>query len=67
MSSTVELKAPDTPGTYQGYWKLRNPAGDVFGLGEKADKDFWVKINVGVESGDTPILMIIEDLTTGNF
>lgn len=48
---SVSMKAPDTPGTYQGYWKLRNPAGVIFGLGEQADKDFWIKIVVGVESG----------------
>ena len=50
---SVELVAPETPGTYQGYWKLRNPAGQVFGLGDEGDKDFWVKIKVAPESGLT--------------
>ncbi len=48
---SIDLKAPDTPGTYQGFWMLRNASGVLFGLGEKADKEFWVKIKVGVTSG----------------
>jgi hypothetical protein len=44
---SITLRAPEDPGTYQGYWKLRNPAGQIFGLGENAEKDFWVKIRVG--------------------
>lgn len=50
---SVELTAPDSPGTYQGYWKLRNPSGQVFGLGAERDKDFWVKIKVAPDSGLT--------------
>ena len=48
---SVDLKAPDIPGNYQGYWRLRNPAGQKFGTGENSDKDFWVKISVGSTSG----------------
>jgi hypothetical protein len=48
---SVVLKAPQDPGTYQGYWKLRNPVGQKFGLGEEGDKDFWVKIKVEPPSG----------------
>jgi len=47
---SVNLQAPQEPGTYQGYWMLRNPAGQVFGLGSLADKNFWVKIQVGASS-----------------
>jgi len=50
---SLELTAPETPGTYQGYWKLRNPAGQIFGLGADKDKDFWVKIKIAPESGLT--------------
>ena len=50
---SIVLIAPETAGTYQGYWKLRNPAGQVFGLGAERDKDFWVKIKVAPESGLT--------------
>lgn len=41
---SVEMKAPDTEGTYQGWWKLRNPAGDLFGIGPNSDAPFWVRI-----------------------
>ncbi|UCF26773.1 MAG: hypothetical protein JSW42_08910, partial [Chloroflexota bacterium] len=44
---SVDLIAPEDEGTYQGYWKLRNQAGQTFGLGKDRDKDFWVKIKVG--------------------
>ena len=50
---SVNLVAPKDPGTYQGYWRLRNQAGQVFGLGKDRDKDFWVKIRVGQQSGIT--------------
>jgi hypothetical protein len=50
---SVDLMGPEDTGTYQGYWKLRNQAGQVFGLGKDRDKDFWVKIKVGQESGIT--------------
>lgn len=43
---SVEMVAPDTAGTYQGYWRLRNASGNVFGINGNA---FWVKIKV---SGD---------------
>ena len=47
---TVELTAPDEPGTYQGYFKLRNPGGVVFGWGDES-KNFWVKIVVPDTTG----------------
>jgi hypothetical protein len=50
---SVALIAPDTPGTYQGYWMLRNQAGQEFGLGEDGDKNFWVKIKIEPQSGLT--------------
>ena len=50
---SVDLIAPEDPGTYQGSWKLRNPAEQTFGLGESREKDFWVKIQVGQQSGIT--------------
>ena len=50
---SVDLIAPEEPGTYQGYWKLRNPTGQTFGLGEDRDKDFWVKIVIEPQSGIT--------------
>lgn len=42
----VNLTAPSKDGHYRGYWKLRNPAGILFGIGTQADTAFWVDINV---------------------
>lgn len=44
---SVELIAPTTPGTYRGYWRLRDASGNSFGLTN--GNDFWVEIKV-VES-----------------
>ena len=41
---SVALKAPGTAGTYQGFFKLRNPSGVLFGIGADANTAFWVKI-----------------------
>jgi hypothetical protein len=43
---SVNLKAPENPGSYEGDWLLRNAAGIDFGLGDNANEPFWVKINV---------------------
>jgi hypothetical protein len=44
---SVTLKAPDEPGEYRGDWKLRNAAGQIFGLGNSGTSSFWVLIQVG--------------------
>jgi len=43
---SVELWAPKDPGTYRGEWMLRTPSGAYFGIGDAAEKAFWVKIKV---------------------
>lgn len=43
---SVEMKAPDSEGTYQSWWKLRNPSGVLFGIGPNSDSAFWVRIVV---------------------
>ncbi len=43
---SVDMIAPMTPGTYQSNWKLRNEAGDVFGIGPGGGAPFWVRIKV---------------------
>ncbi|MBK7320047.1 NBR1-Ig-like domain-containing protein [Candidatus Villigracilis affinis] len=43
---TVKLTAPSEEGEYLGYWKLRNTNGVNFGIGDKAEKAFWVEIRV---------------------
>ncbi|MBE0699603.1 MAG: hypothetical protein IH586_21980 [Anaerolineaceae bacterium] len=41
---SIEMKAPATPGKYMCSWKLRNPAGQVFGV--VADQPFFAQITV---------------------
>jgi len=43
---SVEMKAPDAQGTYQSWWKLRNPSAALFGIGPNSDSGFWVRIIV---------------------
>ena len=48
---SLDMTAPSTAGQYYGYWKLRNAAGALFGIGSTANKVFWVEINVTSSSG----------------
>jgi hypothetical protein len=48
----AELTAPDQTGSYRGDWKLRNAAGQEFGLGSSATAPFWVEITV-TSAGET--------------
>jgi hypothetical protein len=41
----VALTAPNKDGEYRGYWKLRNAAGELFGVGEQSDNPFWVAVH----------------------
>lgn len=43
---SIDLKSPTNSGEYKGEWMLRTTGGKIFGGGEKADKAFWVIINV---------------------
>ncbi|MEA3350879.1 MAG: NBR1-Ig-like domain-containing protein [Chloroflexota bacterium] len=47
---SVNLVAPDDPGDYRGYFKLRNPSGVLFGWGDES-KSFWADIEVPDISG----------------
>jgi len=42
----VRLTAPAAPGTYRGNWILRNASGGVFGVGNEANRPFWLEIKV---------------------
>ena len=42
---SVPMEAPGTPGTYKGYWKLRDAGGVLFGVGASDDVAFWVEID----------------------
>ena len=48
---SVQLTAPNTAGTYRGYWMLKNAGGQLFGIGASANKPFWVQIKVSGSSG----------------
>ena len=58
---SVDMVAPVEPGTYQGFWILRNGEDVLFGLGAGGDVAFWAKIVVADESEDSvfipPLLM----------
>jgi len=43
---TVSLTAPNSPGSYRGYWMFRNASGALFGIGSQANKPWWVDIRV---------------------
>ncbi len=43
---SVEMVAPQSPGTYQGNWKMANAAGALFGIGPDGNLPFWVRIVV---------------------
>lgn len=51
---SVSLVAPLKKGQYQSFWKLRSGDGQVFGLGERGNRAFWVLINVPVTITPTP-------------
>jgi hypothetical protein len=59
---SVTLKAPDSAKTYQGFWKLRNGSGQVFGIGGDARTAFWVKVKVINPVTPTPSATITYDL-----
>src|SRR6185436_14167304 len=42
----VQLTAPNKVGRYKGYWKIRNAAGVLFGVGDSGDASMYVDINV---------------------
>lgn len=48
---SVNLTAPDEPGTYRGYWILQNANGQSFGIGDDFKQTFWVEIEVPGSSG----------------
>jgi hypothetical protein len=57
---SIQLTAPNSPGGYQGFFRLRSGSGVVFGIGDNADVSFWVEIEV-IED-DEPDL-VVEEIT----
>lgn len=54
---SVTLTAPMAPGTYRGYWRLREPGGQYFGLRNGAS--FWVQIQVSTAATSTVTLTAV--------
>ncbi len=50
---TVSLTAPNSPGSYRGYWMFKNASGALFGIGSLANKPWWVDIKVSGSTGGT--------------
>jgi hypothetical protein len=46
---SMEMQAPLVDGVYEGFWKLRNERGGLFGIGTDGIGPFWVSIEVGPE------------------
>ncbi|HLO32867.1 MAG TPA: NBR1-Ig-like domain-containing protein [Anaerolineales bacterium] len=57
---TVNMTAPSSAGHYIGYWKFKNAAGVLFGIGVSANKSWWVEINVN----GSPQTGVAYDFTT---
>jgi hypothetical protein len=49
---SIEMKAPSIAGTYRGNWLLSNTGGEKFGLGDNADRPFYLQIVVQEGSSD---------------
>ena len=47
---SVQLTAPDTTGTFTGYFNLETPAGDRFGVGVGSIEAFWLEITVSEDA-----------------
>jgi hypothetical protein len=55
---SVDLTAPNSEGSYEGFWWLRSDAGIVFGVGSSGDVAFFVDIDV---------VEVISILSSGEF
>jgi hypothetical protein len=54
----VDMIAPALPGRYQGFWKLQDAQGNLFGVGGEGGLSVWVKIEVRPEltgDADSPL------------
>ncbi|MBP7228042.1 MAG: hypothetical protein KA988_02950 [Longilinea sp.] len=56
---SLGLRAPERGGVYQGYWKLRNPQGELFGIGPEGQSPFWVRIEVVAQVTETPLPVVV--------
>jgi Ig-like domain from next to BRCA1 gene len=58
VDMTIDLTAPTSAGRYRGYWKFKNAAGVLFGIGAAANRSWWVEINV---TGSAPTGSVVLD------
>ena len=58
---SVTLTVPSDVRTYQGNFMLQNASGARFGIGNNADKAFWVNVVVG--STATPVTLAVTSTT----
>jgi len=61
---SVDMIAPQSPGSYQGNWKLRDSSNNWFGIGPNGGSPFWVRIVVGATTG-TPTVTTTGTVTPG--
>lgn len=47
----VRMEAPPNVGTYKGYWMIRSPTGEIFGVGIDGKSWVWVEIKVVPSEG----------------
>ena len=52
---SVSLTAPSNQGTYKGYFKLKTPDGQVFGIGGAGTTAFWVEVEVFPDTPDVVV------------
>jgi hypothetical protein len=52
---SVSLTAPASAGSYFGFFALRGPGGNTFGIGPTGDQPFYVQIVVSGDGGGTPL------------
>ncbi len=62
---SVNLTAPASPGTYNGFWKFENASGQKFGIGVDGSKSWYVQIVVSGPSV-TPSALKFDFGTTGS-
>jgi hypothetical protein len=62
---SVNLTAPTTVKDYKGYWRLREPGGEYFGLNNSGG-DFWVSITVAVSGNSVTLTPVAAESGTVN-
>jgi len=62
---SIDLTAPNAYGTYQSLWKLRSPAGNIFGTSNSENDAIWAKIVVGNSQNIATVAPGVVPLNTG--